>query len=282
MTGRTILHYKILEKLGEGGMDLVYKDQDTKLKRDVALKFLPTNMLQGEAEKERFVREAQAAAALNHANITHIYAIEEMDDQVFIAMEYIKGKSLHEMITPLNPALARGDIGGSPMALDKAIDTATQIAAGLQAAHEKGVIHRDMKSANIMVTDKGVVKIMDFGLAKLANRSKMTQLGTTVGTAAYMSPEQARGEEADNRSDIWSLGVVLYEMISGQLPFKGDYEQAVIYAIFNEEPEPLTALRSGLPIALDGIIAKALAKDPATRYQHVDELPADLKALDSA
>ncbi len=268
MIGTTISHYKIVAKLGEGGMGVVYKAEDTKLKREVALKFLPANVLQGKAEKERFTREAQAAAALNHANIAHIYAIEEFDGQMFIAMEYVEGQDLVEAIRE------------SPLPLDDAIDYASQIAAGLQTAHEKGVIHRDIKSANIMVTDKGVVKIMDFGLAKLANRSKMTMEGSTLGTAAYMSPEQARGEALDKRSDIWSLGVVLYEMISGQMPFKGDYEQAVIYSILHEEPEPLTALRSGLPIALDGIIAKALAKDPKTRYQHVDELPADLNGLD--
>lgn len=270
MIGKTILHYKILEKLGEGGMGVVYKAEDTKLKRDVALKFLPSNAIQGKEEKNRFTREAQAAAALNHANIAHIYAIEEHNSQMFIAMEFIEGKSLEEIV---------GAKGGSPMKIEQAIEYATQIAGGLQTAHEKGIIHRDIKSANIMVTDKGVVKIMDFGLAKLANRSKMTVQGSTLGTAAYMSPEQARGEKLDHRSDIWSLGVVLYEMVSGRLPFKGDYEQAVIYSILNEEQEPLTAVRSGLPIALDGIVAKALAKDPATRYQHVDEVPADLKTL---
>ncbi|MCG8603905.1 serine/threonine-protein kinase [bacterium] len=268
--GQTMSHYRILDKLGEGGMGVVYKAEDTKLKREVALKFLPTNALQGQEEKDRFIREAQAAAALNHPNIATIFAIDEVDGQTFIAMEFIEGQSLHEIV---------GVNGGSPMKIDQAIDYATQVAAGLQAAHEKGIVHRDIKSANIMVTDKGVIKIMDFGLAKLADRSKMTQLGTTLGTAAYMSPEQARGEEADNRSDIWSLGVVLYEMISGQLPFKGDYGQAVIYAIQNEDPEPLTALRSGVPIALDGIVAKALAKDVDTRYQNVEELPADLKAV---
>ncbi len=270
MIGQKIFHYKVIEKLGEGGMGVVYKAEDTKLDRVVALKFLPTNTLTGAEERKRFKREAKTAAALSHPNICHIYAIDEADEQLFIAMEYIEGKSLEEMV---------GWNGGSPISLDKAIDTASQIAAGLQAAHEKGVIHRDIKSANIMVTDKGVVKIMDFGLAKLANRSKMTIQGSTLGTAAYMSPEQARGEELDKRSDIWSLGVVLYEMIAGRLPFKGDYEQAVIYSILNEEPEPLTALRSGLPIALDGIVGKALAKDPDLRYQHVEEVPTDLKAL---
>ena len=278
MIGKTILHYKILEELGRGGMGVVYKAEDTKLERTVALKFLSLASI-GDEEKKRFKREAKAAASLNHPNIATIFAIDEAKpapaeagDQTFIAMEYIEGKSLQEIV---------GANGGKPMPMDKAIDYATQTAAGLQAAHEKGITHRDIKSANIMVTAKGQIKIMDFGLAKLANLSKMTQLGTTLGTAAYMSPEQARGEETDHRADIWSLGVVLYEMISGQMPFKGDYEQAVIYSIQNEEPEPLTALRSGLPIALDGIIAKALAKEADTRYQHVDELPADLKGLDS-
>jgi len=271
MIGKTISHYKITQKLGEGGMGVVYKAEDTKLERTVALKFLSLTSI-GDEERKRFKREAKAAASLNHPNIATIFAIDEVDEQTFIAMEFIEGKSLQEIV---------GANGGSPMPIDKAIDYATQAAAGLQAAHEKGITHRDIKSANIMVTDKGQIKIMDFGLAKLANRSKMTQLGTTLGTAAYMSPEQSRGEEADHRADIWSLGVVLYEMISGQMPFKGDYEQAVIYSIQNEDPEPLTALRSGVPIALDGIIAKALAKEASIRYQNVEELPADLKGLDS-
>jgi len=272
MIGKQILHYKITDKLGEGGMGVVYKAEDTKLERTVALKFLSLASI-GDEEKKRFKREAKAAASLNHPNIATVFAIDEADDQTFIAMEYIEGQSLEQMV---------GAHGGVPLRSDDAIDYATQIAAGLQAAHEKGIVHRDIKSANIMVTDKGVVKIMDFGLAKLTNRSKMTQLGTTLGTISYMSPEQAQGRKVDHRSDIWSLGVVLYEMISGQMPFKGDYEQAVIYSILHEEPEPLTALRSGVPIALDGILAKALAKDPKTRYQHVDELPADLQGLETA
>jgi len=187
MIGKTISHYKVFDKLGEGGMGVVYKAEDTKLKRTVALKLLSSNLVGGGEEKKRFLREAQAAAALNHPNIATVHEIDEADGQLFIAMEFIEGKSIDQMLV--------GATGRSPLRIDDAIDYASQTAAGLQAAHEKGITHRDIKSANIMVTDKGVVKIMDFGLAKLANLSKMTQLGTTLGTATYMSPEQARGEE---------------------------------------------------------------------------------------
>jgi serine/threonine-protein kinase len=269
MIGKTVGHFKIIEKIGEGGMGIVYKAEDRKLDREVALKFLPSATLSNQNEKDRFVREAKAAAALNHPNIAHIYAIEEIGDQMFIAMEYIDGENLHEK---LNSAQS------SPLPLDKAIDYAIQISHGLKAAHDKDIVHRDVKSANMMVTKKGTVKIMDFGLAKLSNKSLLTHEGTTLGTVAYMSPEQAQGNSVDHRSDIWSLGVILYEIISGKLPFIGDYEQAVIYNILNNEYEPLTAVRSGVPIALDGVIAKCLTKDPDMRYQHVDEIPADLKA----
>ncbi len=276
MTEKTILHYNILEKLGEGGMGVVYKAQDTKLDRIVALKFLPAHALSNSEDKERFIREAKAAASLNHQNIAHIYEIDEVKDengskQMFIAMEYIEGKTLEEIIHSK---------GGSPLQLKAAINYTIQIADGLQAAHEKGIVHRDIKSANIMVNGKEQIKIMDFGLAKLAGGTKVTKLGTTMGTAAYMSPEQAIGEKVDHRTDIWSLGVVMYEMISGQLPFKNDYEQALMYAIMNEEPEPLTAMRTGVPILLDGVISKALAKDPGMRYQHIDEIPADLRTIE--
>jgi len=276
MIGETILHYKIIDKLGEGGMGVVYKAQDTKLDRLVALKFLPAHALSNSEDKERFIREAKAAASLNHQNIAHIYEIGESNEsesgkQMFIAMEYIEGKTLEEVIHSK---------GGSPLPLKTAINYSIQIADGLQAAHEKGIVHRDIKSANIMVNEKDQIKIMDFGLAKFAGGTKVTKLGTTMGTAAYMSPEQATGEKVDHRTDIWSLGVVIYEMICGQLPFKNDYEQALLYAIMNEEPEPLTAKRTGIPISIDGVISKALAKDPAMRYQHIDEIPADLKTIE--
>ncbi len=248
MVDKTVSHYRILEKLRQGGMGVVYKAEETKLERIVALKFLFLTSI-GDEEKKRFKREAKAAASLNHPNIATIFAIDEVDDQTFIAMEYIEGKSLEELV---------GANGGKPMPLEKAIDYATQTAAGLQAAHKKGITHRDIKSANIMITEDGQIKIMDFGLAKLANRSMMTKVGTTLGTTPYMSPEQARGEEVDHRADIWSLGVVLYEMITGQLPFKGDYDSAVVYSILHEEPEPLTALRTGVPIALDKDISVLL------------------------
>jgi serine/threonine protein kinase/dienelactone hydrolase len=250
MIGKTISHYKIIEKLGEGGMGVVYKAKDTKLEREVAIKFLPRHIAANSEERERFKIEAKTAASLNHPNIGIIHAIEEVDDDMFIVMEYIKGQELREIIR-----------GTGPLALSEVIDYATQIAGGLQAAHDENVIHRDIKSANIMITDKGQVKIMDFGLAKLQGGAQLTKINTTLGTAAYMSPEQARGEEADKRADIWSFGVVFYEMLTGQLPFGGEYEQAVIYSILNEEAERISNFRDDVPETVSKIVASTLAKD---------------------
>jgi serine/threonine protein kinase len=266
MIGKTISHYRILEELGRGGMGVVYKAEDTSLKRTVALKFLPSTLLAGEEEKKRFVREAQAAAALSHPNIATVFAIDEAENQNFMALEFVEGQSLDKKIA------------SGPLKLSEALDLATQICEGLQAAHEKGIVHRDIKSANIMVTEKGQVKILDFGLAKLKGVSRVTKEGTTVGTMGYMSPEQMRGELVDQRTDIWSTGVLLYEMIAGRLPFSGDYEQAVTYQILNEDPEPLTAIRTGVPMDLERVVHKMLAKNPGERYQSVKEILVDLKA----
>ncbi len=270
MIGQTILHYKILAKLGEGGMGVVYKAEDTRLKREVAIKFLPRHIAASDEEHERFKIEAQAAAALNHPNIATIHAIEDIDEEMFIVMECVEGKELKQLI-----------IDNSQLTIDNCLAYATQIAEGLKAAHAKGIIHRDIKSSNIMLTESGQVKIMDFGLAKFVEASgrlsPLTKSGTTLGTAAYMSPEQARGEPLDQRTDIWSLGVVLYEMITGQLPFSGVYEQAILYAIVNEEPAPLSHHRAEVSKNLQRIVDKALEKDPQTRYQHVDNLLADLQ-----
>jgi len=275
MVGKTISHYKILEKLGEGGMGVVYKAEDIKLRRTVALKFLPPELTRDPEAKERFIHEAQAAAVLDHPNICTVYEIEEAEGQTFIAMACIEGQNLKDKIES-GPV---GANGRSPLPIDEALDIAIQVAEGLQAAHEKGIIHRDIKSANIMVTEKGQAKIMDFGLAKLAGQVRITKTGTTLGTVAYMSPEQARGETVDSRMDIWSLGVVLCEMFTGQLPFKSEYDQAVVYSILNEEPEPMTGMRTGVPMELERIVNRTLAKSPDERYQHVDEILAELKRV---
>ena len=268
MIGQTISHYTVLEKLGEGGMGVVYRAHDTKLDRDVALKFLPREFTRDREAKERFVREAQAASSLDHLNICDIHDIGETDDgQLFIVMTFYEGETLKSRI-------AKGQLR-----IEEAVDLAIQVAQGLQKAHERGIVHRDIKSANVMITSDGVAKIVDFGLAKLSGRSAMTKIGTTVGTASYMSPEQARGEPVDHRTDIWSLGVVMYEMITGQLPIKSEYQEAIVYSILNETPAPLTALRSGVPMELERIVNKCLEKSPAGRYQHMDELFVDLKAL---
>jgi serine/threonine protein kinase/Tfp pilus assembly protein PilF len=262
---QTISHYKILEQLGQGGMGVVYKAYDTKLKREVAIKFLSPDISLDDQERERFMIEAQAAAALNHPNIATIHAIEEVNDELFIVMEYIDGPDLKKKAA------------GEQLSVDNVIDMAIQIAAGLQAAHEKGITHRDIKPANIMLTSKDQVKITDFGLAKMAQASVLTKAGMTVGTMAYMSPEQAQGLEVDQRTDIWALGAVLYEMLTGQQPFAGLYEQAVLYAVVNTEPPALAALRPEIPAELERLVRKALQKNPAQRHQSMNEVTADLK-----
>ena len=267
MIGRTISHYKITAKLGEGAMGVVYKAEDTRLKRMVALKFLAAHFLKDEEARRRLYREAQAAAALSHPNICTIYDIEEAAGETFIAMAYIAGQSLRDRIR------------GAPLKLEEALEFSIGIGQGLQESHENGVVHRDIKSANILVTAKGQPKITDFGLAHLADRSTLTKTGTTLGTPAYMSPEEALGLSADRRSDVWSLGVVLYEMVTGRLPFKGDHVQVIIYNIINEPHEPVTGRRSGLPLELDRIVRKALAKEREDRYQRADEMLVDLRQL---
>ena len=254
MIGKTISHYKILEKLGEGGMGVVYKAEDSRLKRTVALKFLPKDLTRDTEARDRFVQEARSAAALSHPNICTIHEIDEVKGQFFIVMEYIEGQNLREQIE------------SGPHNIDKAMDIAIQVADGLKEAHEKGIVHRDIKSANIMVTEKGQAKIMDFGLAKLAGQARLTKTVTTLGTVAYMSPEQVKGEEVDHRTDIWSLGVVLYEMVTGQLPFKGEYEQTLVYSIVNKDAEPMKSLRTGVPLKFDKIVAKKTNRVRASNW----------------
>ena len=265
--GRTILHFKITEKLGEGGMGIVYKAEDIKLQREVAVKFLPHQISSGQEERKRFETEARAAATLNHPNIATVYSIEEDNDDLFIVMEYIDGIELKEKIMTV------------PVQVSEAVSIAIQIGEGLSSAHKKGIIHRDIKSSNIMITDDGKVKIMDFGLAKIRGYSQLTKEGTTIGTIAYMSPEQATGKEVDHRTDIWSFGVVLYELLTKGLPFKGDFDEAVIYSILNEQPEQASGINPAVPVQLDKIIQKCLKKDPKVRYQNLNELLSDLRKV---
>jgi len=267
MVGSTISHYKITEKLGEGGMGVVYKAQDAKLERTVALKFLAEHLLNAEEAKARFLREAKAAAALDHPNICTVYEVGEAEGKTFLSMAFIKGESLEARIEQ------------GPLPLKDALDIGRQIAEGLEAAHEEGVVHRDIKPANVMADAKGRATIMDFGLARLTEASRLTKAGQTMGTVAYMSPEQAQGMEVDSRSDIWALGVVLYEMVRGQRPFQGEYDQALLFEIVHQETEPLTAVRAGVPMALEFIVGKCLEKDAASRYQNAGEIALDLRNL---
>ncbi len=267
MIGQTISHYKITAKLGEGGMGVFYKAEDTKLKRAVALKFLAAHLLKDEEARKRFDREAQAAAALHHPNVCPIHEIAEADGRTFLAMAFIEGDTLDKRIE------------SAPLKIPEALDFAQQITKGLAAAHEKNIVHRDIKPGNVIVDDKGHVTVMDFGLALLTEGSKLTKLDMTLGTVAYMSPEQAEGAKVDHRTDIWALGCVLYEIVCGQRPFRGLYDQALVYEIMNEEPEPMTGLRTGIPVELELLVNKCLAKNAGQRYQHADELVIDLGTL---
>ena len=262
--------YKIIDEIGAGGMGVVYKAEDLKLKRCVALKFLPPHLMDSRELKERFLIEAQAAAALSHPNICVIHEVGETEDRPYIAMEYVGGETLRDRVK-------RG-----PLKPEEAMDIVSQVAAGLGEAHSKGIIHRDIKSANIMVTPKGQAKVMDFGLAKLRGGSSLTKSQTTLGTVAYMSPEQAQGEDVDSRTDLWSLGVVLYEMLTGELPFRGDRDLSIIHSIIHEEPKPLKQLKPPVPEELQQVVSRALRKNRDSRYGSAGDMLKDLRAYEAA
>jgi serine/threonine protein kinase len=268
MIGKTILHYKILEKLGEGGMGVVYKAEDTKLDRTVALKFLPHQLTTSDTERVRFLQEAKAASALNHNNVCTIHDIKELENEQFIVMEYVDGVTLQQKIQ------------ASPLSLQEVISYALQIGDALREAHTNGIVHRDIKSENIMVNSKNQIKVMDFGLAKLKGSLKLTQTSSTVGTLAYMAPEQVQGKTVDARADIFSFGVVLYEMLAGQLPFQGDYEAAIVYSIVNEEPEPIRKQRPEITSEFLHVLNRALEKDSEDRYQSVNDMVIDLRRVE--
>jgi serine/threonine-protein kinase len=260
---QVFLHYEIIQKLGEGGMGIVYLARDTRLNRKVALKFLPRRISTNELERKRFEIEAQAAAGLNHSNIAQVYAIEELDDELFISLEYVDGRELKDCIEE------------EELTAENKAKVSVQIAEALKAAHDKGIIHRDIKSRNIMLDSGGNVKVMDFGLARLDGSEGITKTGTTLGTTAYMAPEQLRGEKADVRSDIWSYGVVLYELYTGKMPFSGLHEPAIMYSIAEEDPDEIDSSLS-VPQEIKNVIDRCLIKDIEQRYQSMDEVLEDL------
>ncbi len=266
MIGRTISHYRVLERLGGGGMGLVYRARDTRLDRDVALKFLPPEWSHEALLRERFSREARAASALDHPHICTVYDIGETDEgQLFIAMAYYPGRTLKQSILE------------GPMPIGQAVDYAIQIAEALESAHEAGIVHRDIKPANILISDRDQLKVVDFGLAKLAGEAAVTREGSVIGTPAYMSPEQVNGEEVDGRSDIWALGTVIYEMLTGRRAFAAEHERAILLSILSHDPTPPESVRPDLPAELARIIRRCLKRDVAKRYQSATELLADLR-----
>lgn len=267
MIGQTVSYYKILDKLGEGGMGVVYKAHDTKLDREVALKFLPHYIASSDTERARFLQEAKAAANLNHPNVCVIYDIQEADEQQFIVMEFVDGMTLKQKFSK------------SPLPVDEAVGYAVQIGEALQEAHAKGIVHRDVKSENIMINSKNQIKVMDFGLAKLRGSVKLTKSSSTTGTLAYMAPEQIQGQEIDARADIFSFGVVLYEMLTGRTPFRGEHEAAMMYSILNEAPQPIQKFRDDISSEMLHVLHRALEKDPEERYQTIRDMTIDLRRM---
>lgn len=259
--GGTISRYRIIWPLGKGGMGVVYQAEDTRLGRPVALKFLPPDAFDNTL-RERFLNEARAAARIRHPNVCPIYDVEETEDKIFISMAYLEGETLARKIAD------------GRMDLDTAVNIALQIAGGLEEAHRQGIVHRDIKGANILIGPTGEVSILDFGLAVLPGVERLTAAGCTSGTPIYMSPEQARGKDVDSRTDIWSLGVLLFEMVTGALPFQGEHAVAVAHALAYDRAPAVSALRPGVSPALEKAIAKALEKVPSDRWQSAREFAA--------
>ncbi len=270
MEGQTLSHYNVLERIGGGGMGVVYKALDTKLNRHVALKFLPPELTRDDEARERFVQEAQAASALDHPNICTIHEIDSTPEgQMFIAMAFYDGETLKKRI------------GRGPLPVDEALDIAIQVAQGLTQAHAAGIVHRDIKPANVMVTKDGLVKVVDFGIAKLTGVTGPTRTGSTLGTVSYMSPEQVAGEDADPRSDVWALGVILYEMLTGQRPFKGESPWVVLAAIAESEPELPSSLRADIPSDVDRLVSGALEKVRTNRFASASDFATAATAYQS-
>jgi len=270
LAGTRLGNYEIESLLGRGGMGVVYKAEDTKLKRKVALKFLPSELTRSDEWQQRFLREARAAAALDHPNICTVYEIAEDEGQAFIAMAYLDGQSL------------AAKIESGRLDVNEAINIALRVAEGLKHAHKRGIVHRDIKPANIMISEDGQAKIMDFGLAKLSGKTRLTKTASIMGTVAYMSPEQARGDKnIAQHTDIWSLGVMLYEMLSGKLPFDAETDTGLIYKIVHEDPEPIRNHRGDIPGSLASVVERTMQKDPQDRYEGAEELIADLETVKS-